>query len=145
VIRLGVSVLVRPPDVIDREPVAVMLATCADELQHIQRLWPWFEERVGLRGRKMYATADDTSGTYTTCTPLRPDDGPQALGLEVGELPSGRFRRGQLQEDPPALYSLVVPGFDELKALGSVDQTRALVEFYKRHDEIELWLPVLAS
>ena len=34
------------------------------------------------------------------------------------------------------------PGFDELESLGRLDRTRPLVEFYKRHDEIELWLPV---
>ena len=53
----SVSVFTRPPDVVTRDPVTVMLASCADELSEIQRLWPWFEELVGLRGRKMYGAA----------------------------------------------------------------------------------------
>ena len=120
-----------------------MLATCADEVAENQKLWPRFEELVGLRGRKMYAAADLNASTYTTCTPVLPDDDPRALGLEVGELSGGLFRRGRLRGEPPELYDLIGAGFRELRAAGSVDGTRPLIEFYKRRDEIELWLPVL--
>ncbi len=136
------SVFVRPPDLISRSPVAVMLATCADDLTAIQQLWPRFEELVGLRGRRMYAVVDVVAGTYTTCTPLRPDDDPDAFGLEVGEMDGGRFHRGRLRGEPPGVYELISPGFRELESLGPVDRTRPVVEFYKRSDEIELWVPV---
>ena len=120
-----------------------MCASCADELSEIQRLWPWFENRVGLRGRRMYAAADVASGTYMTCTPVRPEDDPQSLGLEVRELAGGRFRRGRLRGDPPQLYALIGPGVEELEAVGSVDRSRPVIEFYKRHNDSELWVPVL--
>jgi hypothetical protein len=130
-------------DVIVRDPVAVMLARCPDELSEIQRLWPWFENLVGLRGRKMYATADVSLGVYTTCTPIRAADDPSALGLRVGQLPSGRFRRGRLRGEPPGIYALIGAGFEELEAtIPAADRRRPLVEYYKRHDEIELWVPV---
>jgi hypothetical protein len=136
------SVFARLPDVITRDPVAVMSATCADELSAIQELWPWFETLVGLRGRKMYAAAEVVAGTYTTCTPLRPGDDAGALGLEVGELAGGRFRRGRLRGEAPGVYELIGPGIRELEAAGPVDRSRPVVEFYKRSDEIELWVPV---
>jgi len=132
----------RPPEVITRAPSPVMLAICPDELPAIQALWPSFEALVGLRGRKMYAIVDVLAGTYATCTPLRPDDDPDALGLQVGELPGGRFRRGRLVGEPPELYSRIAPGFDALESLGAVDRTRPLVEFYQRRDQVELWLPM---
>ena len=119
-----------------------MLLTCADELPAIQALWPRFETVVGLRGRRMYGVADVVHDTYSTCTPIRPGDDPAALGLEVGELAAGHYRRGRLEGDPPELYARIGPGFDELEALGAVDRSRPLVEFYKRYDEVELWLPV---
>lgn len=122
-----------------------MLLTCADELSAIQALWPRFESVVGLRGRKMYAAADLVRDTYSTCTPVRPGDDPGALGLEVGELAGGDYRRGRLVGDPPDLYARIGPGFEELEALGAVDRSRPLIEFYKRHDQVELWLPVLGS
>jgi hypothetical protein len=63
-------------------------------------------------------------------------------GLEVGELAKGHYRRGRLLGDPPALYTRVGPGFVELEVLGAIDRSRPLVEFYKRRDQVELWLPV---
>jgi hypothetical protein len=137
-----VSLFASRPDLISRPAVVVMQATCQDELAEIQALWPWFEERVGLQGRKMYAAADPLAGTYTTCTPVRAGDDPAALGLAVGDLGGGLFRRGRLRGVPPELYASIGPGFEELEAAGRVDRARPLVEFYKRHDEVELWLPV---
>jgi hypothetical protein len=137
-----VSVFVGRADVIERRPVAVMGATCPDELSEIQSLWPEFEHLVGLRGRKMYAVVDARSGTYTTCTPIRPADDPRVLGLEIGELPGGRFRRGRLRGEPPGVYALIAPGVEELESAGPLDHPRPLVEFYKRSDEIELWVPI---
>lgn len=139
------TVLCRLPDLIDRELLTVMTASCADDLAQIQHLWPWFEDKVGLRGRRMYAAAYVSAGTYMTCTPVRAGDDPQALGLEVGELPGGWFRRGRLRGDPPDLYASIAPGFEELEAMSLVDQTRPLIEFYKRHNEIELWVPTSGS
>jgi hypothetical protein len=138
-----VTVFTGPCDRIDRESLEVMQATCADVLAEIQELWPRFERRVGLRGRKMYATADLVAGTYSACTPVKNGDDPEGLGLSRGHLPAGRFLRGRLHGEPSETYALIAPGFDELEAAaGDVDRTRPLVEFYKRHDEIELWLPL---
>jgi hypothetical protein len=137
-----VTVFARPIDLLDREPASVMLASCVDELPAIQALWARFERLVGLRGRRMYGVVDLTAGTYTTCTPLRPDDDPAAYRLEVGTLPGGRFRRGRLIGEPPGLYESIGPGFEELEALGGVDRGRPLVEFYRRRDEVELWAPI---
>lgn len=139
---VAMTLFMNSPDLIARAPVAVMQATCADDLAEIQRLWPWFEERVGLQGRKMYAAADVLAQTYSTCTPLREGDNPAHLGLEVGELPGGMFRRGRLRGTPPEIYASIGPGLEELESGGAVDQSRPLIEFYRRHDEIELWVPV---
>ncbi len=122
-----------------------MQASCPDELAAIQQLWRQFEALVGLRRRRMYAVADVATGTYTTCCPIRPDDDPRALGLALGELPGGRFRRGRLVGEPPAFYDRIGPGIEELESLGPVDRSRPVVEFYKRRDEIELWVPVAGT
>ncbi len=136
------TVLAGSSDLIVRGPVVVMLATCDDALPAIQELWPRFEQLVGLRSRKMYALVDLVAGTYSTCTPIRNGDDPEKLGLHRGALPGGSYRRGRLRGEPPDLYRSIGPGFDELEAAGDADRTRPLVEFYKRHDQIELWVPV---
>ena len=98
--RMTAQIFTDPPDRISRADVAVMARTTVDDLPHIQALWPAFEHLVGLRGRKMYASVDAAAGTYTTCTPVRYGDDPQALGLEVGVLPGGDYLRGRLVGEP---------------------------------------------
>lgn len=119
-----------------------MQRTVPDELVHIRKLWPSFESLVGLRGRKMYAYADPTSNTYTACTPVRGEDDPSALGLDLGTLPGGLFMRGVLNGDPPALYEHIGAGMAELQDATAADPSRPLVEYYRRHTEIELWVPI---
>jgi len=122
----------------------VLARTTVDELPHIQRLWPEFEALVGLRGRRMFAQVDVRHGTYTVCTPVRGDDDPDRLGLEVAVLPGGWFARGRLKGPPPGVYAQIGPAMAELEASVEVDGTRPLVEFYRRYDEIDLWVPVAA-
>lgn len=138
------SFFARRPDPIDREDVEVMQRSTADILPAIQELWPLFERQVGLRGRKMYALVDTRTGTYTTCTPIRDDDDPETSGLERGVLPGGRYLRGRLLGDLPELYTQIGPGVDELRLLAaaSVDAARPVIEFYRRHDQVELWVPI---
>lgn len=119
-----------------------MQQTTLDELPQIQQLWPSFEKLVGLRGRKMYAQIDVRQNTYTVCTPVKEDDHPDRLGLELGTLPGGSYLRGRLVGDPPQIYERIGDGMAELEAMLPVDDTRPLVEFYRRHDQIELWVPI---
>ena len=123
--------------------VTVMLDRARDELPAIQQLWPRFERLVGLRGRRMYAMVDTGAGTYAACTPLRDGDEPARLGLDTAELPGGWYLRALITGEPPGLYERIGPAMRALSALAApVDSDRPLVEYYRRHDEIELWVPV---
>jgi hypothetical protein len=122
--------------------VTVMLDTTHDDIESIRRLWPRFEDLVGVRGRKMYAMVDLSSETYSTCTPVRPSDEPAALGLETGVLPGGWYLTARLVGEPPELYDRIAPGMQALTAVATPDASRPLVEYYARHREIELWVPV---
>lgn len=119
-----------------------MQRTTLDDLAHIQKLWPQFEELVGLRGRRMYALVDEEAGTYTTCTLVRPGESAADFGLQAGVLAGGRYLRGRITGEPPGLYGRIGPAMTELVQQAEVDRSRPLVEFYRRHDEIELWVPV---
>lgn len=137
------SLFAGEPDLIERPAVAVMEQTAADEFSQITQLWPSFERLVGLRGRKMYARVDERANTYTVCTPVRDDDHPDELGLGSGMLRGGWYLRGRLSGQPPELYGRIGPGMTALKAAARLDETRELIEFYRRHDQIELWVPVV--
>lgn len=113
-----------------------------DDSTHIQQLWPPFEQLVGLRGRKMYAQINEQQNTYTVCTPVKEDDSPDRLGLQLGTLAGGWYLRGRLVGDPPQIYGRIADGMAELRAMLLADGVRPLVEFYRRRDQIELWLPI---
>jgi hypothetical protein len=136
------SLFADEPHLIQRTDVAVMEQSAADEFAQIKKLWPSFERLVGLRGRQMYARVDERANTYTVCTPVRDDDRPDELGLRSGTLSGGWYLRGRLAGEPPELYGRIGPAMTELKAAAELDETRELVEFYRRHDRIELWVPV---
>ncbi len=140
---MAFSALNAPPARIERADVAVVERTTADDLPSIQALWPWFEGLVGLRGRKMFARVDERAGTYTVCTPVRDGDRPAELGLATGVLPGGSYLRGHLTGEPPGIYARIGDAMAELQAAAIVtDATRPLVEFYRRRDHVELWVPV---
>lgn len=132
-----------PPARTRKADVPVMLEQTRDELPAIQQLWPRFEDLVGLRGRKMYAMVDTQAGTYAACTPVRDGDDPGRLGLQTGTLPGGWYLRALIMGDPPALYARIGPAMQALAAVAApADRGRPLVEYYRRHDQIELWVPV---
>lgn len=146
----AVSVLPVAADLFDSRParirkadVPVMLELTRDELPAIQQLWPRFEDLVGLRGRKMYAMVDTQAGTYAACTPVRDGDDPGRLGLQTGTLPGGWYLRALIAGEPPGLYARIGPAMQSLTRLAvPTDRGRPLVEYYRRHDQIELWVPV---
>lgn len=119
-----------------------MQQTTVDELTRIQQIWPSFERLVGLRGRKMYAQINEDQNTYTVCTPVRQDDRPDRLGLQLGTLAGGWYLRGKIFGEPPLIYGHIADGMAELRAMAQVDEVRPLVEFYRRRDQIELWVPI---
>jgi len=136
------SIFVHPPDRLHRGDVMVMQQTTVDELAHIQQVWPSFERLVGLRGRKMYALIDTAQNSYSVCTPIRDGDDPDRLGLRVGTLPGGWYLRGRLVGEPPGVYENIADGMAELATTTAADPTRPLVEYYRRRDQIDLWLPI---
>lgn len=130
--------------IVDREEVHVMFKRTADEQEAITRTWSEVEAAVGpLRGRKFYGTFDPQTREYRVCVQWREGDDPDALGLEDGSLPGGRYARERLEGEPPAVYGLIKPTFEQLAKRPDRDPSRPAIEFYRRHDVIDLLLPVV--
>lgn len=127
---------------VEREATPVMFVRCADELAEMQATWARFEELVGLRGRKFFGAYYPSTKEYRVCAQLREGDDAEALGVETGELPAGRYLRARLHGEPPAVYERIGPVFTAMIERETPDESRPSIEFYRRHDEIELLLPV---
>jgi hypothetical protein len=125
----------------ERDETPVMFKRVADEISEISRGMQEVETAVGLRGRKYYGAFND-DGEYRVCVQLQPDDDPDALGLEIGSLPGGRYARERLRGEPPEIYGLIGPAFQQLSQRSDRDSARPGIEFYRRRDVIDLLLPV---
>ena len=132
------------PAIVEREEIPVMFRRTTDAQEAITRAWAEVEAAVGsLRGRKFYGAFDPTTGEYRVCVQLQEGDDPAALGLERGTLPGGRYARERLEGDPPAVYGLIKPTFARLvEQRADEDASRPSLEFYRRHDVIDLLLPI---
>jgi hypothetical protein len=127
---------------VERDDVHVMFKRVADDQTAIRRGWESLEDALGeLRGRKFYGAFDD-AGTYRVCVQLREGDDPNEMGLEQGTLPGGRYALVRLEGDPPAVYERIAPTFERLARRQDRDSAREGIEFYRRHDVIDLLLPV---
>jgi predicted transcriptional regulator YdeE len=129
--------------VVERAEVAVMFKRVSDEQAAISGGWAEVEAAVGsLHGRKFYGVFDETRREYRVCVEVREGDDAAPLGLETGTLPGGRYAQVRLQGDPPAVYELIAPTFKRLATRPDRDPSRPEIEFYRRHDVIDLLLPV---
>jgi hypothetical protein len=127
---------------VEREPIQVLFVRCADDLADMQTTWARFEELVGLQGRKFYGAYYPKTKEYCVCAVVREGDDAEALGVESGELPGGRYLRARLRGDPPGVYERIGTTFEALVRQTSPDESRPSLEFYRRHDEIDLLLPI---
>lgn len=126
---------------VEREAIAVQFVRVPDGLDEITRAWNELEAVVALRGRHFYGAYDPIADDYRACVEVRESD-VVVPGLESGALPGGRYLRARLRGKPPGVYEHIKPTFDELTAQVKPDETRPSLEWYRRHDEIDLLLPI---
>ena len=129
-------------DEIEREAIEVMFIRTPDDVAEFGPAWQRLEELVGTRGRKFFGAFYPPTKEYRVCVQIKEADDAAALGLETGTLPGGSYLRERIHGEPPALYERIGPTFDELLKHATPDETRPSIEFYRRHDEIDLLLPV---
>jgi hypothetical protein len=129
--------------VVDRPEVAVMFRSVPDEVAAIRQGWAEVEGAVGsLRGRRFFGAFGGVRGEYRVCVQLREGDDPAPLGLELGTLPGGRYLHTRLRGEPPGVYDRIAPTVDRMERDADVDPSRPGIEFYRRRDVIELYVPI---
>jgi DNA gyrase inhibitor GyrI len=131
-------------DITQREEVAVGYRAVEGTPEAIpaaaHRAWQELEAAISPHGRKMYGYWDPARREYLACYALQEDDDPEALGLGRGVLPGGVYRRARLKGE--GVFDQIARTFDKLAAEGEIDETRPWVEFYRRHDEVDLLVPI---
>jgi hypothetical protein len=126
---------------VEREELAVQFVRVPDGLDEIGRAWNELEAVVALRGRHFYGAYDPVADDYRACVEVRDGDA-LVPELENGTLPGGRYLRARLRGEPPGIYEQIKPTFDALVERHAPDESRPCLEHYRRHDEIDLLLPI---
>jgi hypothetical protein len=116
---------------VERDEIAVQFVRVPDELEAV----------VALRGRHFYGAFDPVADDYRACVEVRDADD-LVDKLESGTLPGGRYLRARLSGEPPALYERIGPTLDEMARERPTDESRPLIEYYRRYREIDLLLPI---
>jgi hypothetical protein len=131
-------------DVTERDAVQVVYTASAGSPTDIPSLahqaWEDLEARVPIYGRKAYGYWDPGAQEYRACYALLEEDDPEAVGLQQGVIPGGSYRRARLKGDDA--FARIGPAFDELARDVAVDETRPWYEFYRRHDEVDIFVPI---
>ena len=100
------------------------------------------EAIVGLKGRRFYGVFDEGGGRYWACVQRRKQDDPAGIGLKTCTIGGGLYVSKRLRGDYEELISLIAPTFEEMGARHNVDPSRPAIEFYRRHNEVVLYLPI---
>jgi DNA gyrase inhibitor GyrI len=132
---------------VEREDTPVMFVGAEGDPQIVsgaaQRAFSDLESRLGtLRGRRFFGVFKPASSEYLACVQTRGGDDADALGLQQTVIPGGAYLRATITGQPPAVYAQIGPAFEELEKQQAPDVTRPLIEFYRRHNEIDLLVPV---
>ena len=127
---------------LERAETPVMFVAAADESNEIAPAWDRLESVLGsLRGRRFFGVFDD-SGVYRCCVQTRVGDDAAALCLKTDVIPGGPYLCATIRGPQPAAYALRTPAHKELQRKSERDPTRPTIEYYRRHDRIDLLMPV---
>lgn len=136
------------PNIVELESIPTMCVTTTNVPEGISDAVSTIEEILShkLTGRKCYgvATVDEQGKptTYRACVAIREGDDPASLGLDPFEIPGGKYARDRIRPwnfrtDVPVL----IQKFEKMAEENERDNTRPDIEFYRRHDDLILYMP----
>jgi hypothetical protein len=100
------------------------------------------EQLVPLKGNRFFATFDFLTREYRACVALKPGQTAAQLGLPEGVLPGGRYATAKLTGPLAEIVRGIAPTLAQMRQQHTPDPARLPIEYYKRHTEIVLYLPV---
>ena len=88
---------------------------------------------------------DEGAGRYWACVQQQEQDDPASLGLQTATIEGGLYATERLRGDYETLVPLIAPTFEAMAERHTTDPSRPSVEYYRRHDEFVLYLPIRES
>lgn len=132
--------------IVDLSPISVMCSNIVG-VKDVSKAVDLVEGKLDhkLTGRKCFgvSTEDESGLHYRACVSILEGDDPVALGLEVMEIPGGKYAKDRIRPwDYAKDVPLLISKFEEMAKEYEADNTRPSIEFYRRHDDLILYLPI---
>lgn len=133
-------------DIVSLPTIPVMCSLVVG-VENVSKAVDSVEEKLNhkLTGRKCYgvSTEDENGLHYRACIAIQEGDDPTALGLTPSEIPGGKYAKDRIRpwdykKDVPRL----IEKFEKMTKEYEKDEARPSVEFYRRHDDLILYLPI---
>jgi hypothetical protein len=123
------------------DPVEVLFVEAVGGLAGAQEAFATLERGLAsLRGRRFYGVYS-CDGSYRACMARRPEDDPDAMGLESWVIPGGTYARTRLLDWTERLPE-IGHAFDAMAAAHEADPARPSIEYYRSGRELVLLLPI---
>lgn len=100
------------------------------------------EQKVPLKGNKFYGVFDEGINEYRACVALSETNRHLAGGLSRGIIRGGDYAYTTLTGSYNDIVRQIAPAFEALQEKYQRDPSRLPVEFYKRHTEVLVMLPI---
>ena len=100
------------------------------------------ERKVPLKGNKFYGIYNESKNEYWACVAINQENQDAIKDLAHGEIAGGVYACATLSGNYNSLLREIAPTFNALIKEYTRDTTRLPVEFYKRHTEIIVMLPI---
>ncbi len=100
------------------------------------------EQKVPLKGNTFYGVFDEIKNEYRACVALNEVNQSATQGLDHGMIKGGTYAYAALTGSYHAIVRQIAPTFESLAEQCQRDPSRLLVEFYKRHTEVLVMLPI---
>ena len=101
------------------------------------------EEVVPLKGNRFYATFEPRTEEYRACVALKEGQSGETYGLPEGVLAGGTYASARLTGEFAEIVRSIAPTFERLREEHTQDPARLSIEYYKRHTEVVLYLPIV--
>ena len=100
------------------------------------------EQVVPLKGNRFYATFEPRTREYRACVALKDGESGSKYGLPEAVLAGGTYASATLKGDFADIVRTIAPTFERLRQEHKRDSGRLSIEYYKRHTEVILYLPI---
>ena len=131
-----------PYRIVNREALRVAYTTSIGD-PSTSDAFTRLEQVVPLKGNRFFATFDVASKQYRACVALKAGETGEQYGLREGVLAGGTYACAKLVGAFADIVPRIGPTFVEMRQKHARDPSRLPIEYYKRHTEIVLYLPIL--